>query len=48
MTEAAGLLGSGLNVTEVADKLGFSSQSYFSTAFRRVMGVSPSAYRSRG
>lgn len=48
MTEAAGLLGSGLNVTEVADRLGFSSQSYFSTAFRRVMGVSPSAYRARG
>ena len=31
----------GATVTEVADKLGYSSISHFSTAFKRVTGMKP-------
>ena len=34
-----------LGLTEVAQRCGFSSQSYFSTCFKRVVGKSPLAYR---
>ena len=34
----------GMSVTEVSDKLGFSSQAYFSRVFKREMGISPSTY----
>ncbi len=40
------LLGEGTSVTEVSEKLGFSSQNYFSTAFKRVVGISPSKFKS--
>lgn len=33
---------------EVAEKVGYSNQHYFSTAFKRVMGSSPAEYRKRG
>lgn len=33
------------SVSTIADMLGFSSASYFSTRFRRVTGQTPSAYR---
>jgi AraC-like DNA-binding protein len=36
-----------LSVTEVAYRLGFSSSSHFSTAFRRKFGISPSDLRRR-
>ena len=39
---AAELLHDGQSVSEVADKLGFNSQSYFSKAFKRETGTSPS------
>lgn len=39
---AAELLHDGQRVSEVADKLGFNSQSYFSKAFKRETGTSPS------
>lgn len=39
---AAELLHDGQSVSEVADKLGFNSQSYFSKAFKRETGSSPS------
>lgn len=39
------LRGSTLEVSEIAARLGFSSHSHFSNAFRRVKGVSPTAYR---
>ncbi len=33
---------------EVAEKVGYSSQHYFSRAFRRVLGVAPTDYRKGG
>lgn len=39
---AAELLRDGLSVSQVADELGFTSQSYFSKAFKRETGHSPS------
>ncbi len=39
---ATELLESGFSVTETAEKLGFSSQSYFSAVYKRVLGVNPS------
>lgn len=38
------MLSDGETVTNVADALGFSSQNYFSTAFKRKTGYSPSEY----
>ena len=37
-----------LRINEIADKVGYSTQHYFSAAFKKVIGVSPSSYRSRG
>ncbi|WP_373834924.1 helix-turn-helix domain-containing protein, partial [Bacteroides heparinolyticus] len=34
-----------LNVTEISDKIGFSSPRYFSKCFKEVYQVSPLAYR---
>lgn len=45
MRHAAVLLQSGKHVGEVATELGFNDQNYFSTVFRRIMGVSPGRYR---
>ena len=42
MKTAAELLASGFSVTEIAEKLGFGSQAYFSAAFKRETGISPS------
>lgn len=33
---------------EVAEKVGYNSQHYFSRAFRKILGVSPSDYRKGG
>lgn len=33
---------------EVAELVGYSNQHYFSTAFKKVLGVSPAEYRKRG
>lgn len=38
------LLGNGSSVTSVSEKLGFSSQGYFTNAFKREFGDLPSAY----
>ena len=35
-----------VDITQVAYKLGFTSQPHFSTAFKKFTGVSPSEYRS--
>ena len=46
MKKASELILSGeLPVTEIAAKCGFSSQAYFSSAFKEYFGVSPSSYR---
>jgi len=37
-----------LTVTEIALKTGFNSGQYFSTAFKKLTGFSPNAYRRRG
>ena len=43
---ACGYLINGRSVKETALILGFSDQNYFSTFFKRIIGVSPSKYRS--
>ncbi len=40
------LLTTGLSVTEISERLGFSSIEHFSAAFRRAMGCSPRQYRT--
>ncbi len=40
------MLKEGKSVTEVSDVLGFSSQNYFSTVFKRETGVSPLGYKN--
>lgn len=42
------LSSSALSVQEIADKLGFSSRSYFIRSFRGVTGQTPSAWRNTG
>lgn len=37
-----------LPLSEISRQTGFASPGYFSTVFRRYVGVSPGAYRSRG
>ena len=34
-----------LSIADIADKTGFSSQSYFTKVFKRENGMSPSAYK---
>ena len=34
-----------LNITEIAEKTGFSSSRYFSTAFKKYTGMTPSQYK---
>lgn len=41
IAHAINLLKNGMNVTEVSEVLGFSSQSYFSVVFKRETGKSP-------
>ena len=43
--KAAQCIGSGMSIKETACLLGFSDQNYFSTVFKRVMGVSPAKYK---
>ena len=41
ISEARRLIGEGKSLSYVSDYLGFSSQCYFSTVYKRVLGVSP-------
>jgi AraC-like DNA-binding protein len=44
---ATAMLREGASVQETATALGFSSQNYFSTVFKRIQGLSPTAYKNR-
>jgi len=45
LTEARRLLREGrLNITQIAETLGYSSVHYFSGQFKRIIGLSPSSY----
>ena len=44
---AAAMLREGASVQETAAALGFSSQNYFSTVFKRIQGESPTAYKDQ-
>lgn len=48
LERARELLAEGATVTQTAVATGFSSPGYFSTVFRRRVGVTPSAYRRGG
>lgn len=37
-----------MKIYEIAEKVGYNSQHYFSTAFKRVLGVSPVEYKKGG
>ena len=39
------LNGTELSIHEIAEQTGYESQHYFSTAFKRVIGISPNKYR---
>ena len=41
------LMRTSLSITDISERLGFSSIEHFSSAFRRFMGVSPRQYRQR-
>lgn len=40
------LIFSDMNISEVAYKLGYSSNAHFSRQFKKLVGISPSAYQS--
>lgn len=41
------LLNEGLSIGEISERLGFSSQSYFSMKFKKKVGMSPSEYKNQ-
>lgn len=46
VSKAVQLMGDpGIKMYEIAERVGYSSQHYFSTAFKKVFGVSPIEYR---
>lgn len=47
MNLAAKMLEQGSSIVEVSRILSFDNQNYFSTVFKREMGISPSAYREK-
>lgn len=47
INSATELLNEGYTITETADKLGFSSQGYFSHTYKRETGISPSAQNKK-
>jgi len=49
MKKAVQLLnGTELSIHEIAERVGYDTQHYFSTAFKKVNGVSPNQYRKGG
>jgi AraC-like DNA-binding protein len=47
MQIASGLLNGGVNIATVAAETGYGSEAAFSRAFKKMVGVSPSAWRHR-
>lgn len=47
MNLAAKMLEQGYSILEISETLSFDNQNYFSTVFKREMGVNPSAYREK-
>lgn len=45
MNTALKHLNNGMSVTEIADRLGFSSQAHFTKVFKKEIGCSPTSYR---
>ena len=45
MQIASGLLGGGANIAAVAAEIGYGSEAAFSRAFKKMVGVPPSAWR---
>ncbi|HSR16991.1 MAG TPA: helix-turn-helix domain-containing protein [Ignavibacteriaceae bacterium] len=41
------LVTSDMNINEIADKVGFGSQSYFTTSFTEYFGINPSKYAEK-
>lgn len=41
------MLGKGMSISKISDSLSFSNQNYFSSAFKRETGLSPSEYKKR-
>jgi AraC-like DNA-binding protein len=48
MQIASGLLSGGANIAAVAAETGYGSEAAFSRAFKKMVGVPPSAWRRRG
>lgn len=48
MQIASGLLSGGVNIAAVAAETGYGSEAAFSRAFKKMVGVPPSAWRRRG
>jgi AraC-like DNA-binding protein len=48
MQIASGLLSGGVNIATVAAETGYGSEAAFSRAFKKMVGVPPSAWRRRG
>ena len=47
MAKAAAMMSSPLPIHEIARRVGYRQPAQFAKAFRRIYGVTPSAYRDR-
>ena len=47
MDSAISMLRKGLSVKEISQRLGYTDSNYFSTVFKRVIGVSPTSYLTK-
>ena len=47
MQTATGLLRDSVNIADVANEVGYSSEASFSRAFKKIVGVPPSRWRRR-
>ncbi|TJY65515.1 response regulator [Sphingobacterium alkalisoli] len=45
LQRAKHLIVEGLNINEIADKIGFSSPAYFTAAFKKQFGITPTAFK---